>query len=126
MLHYLLGGDVAKAERCLALLKKADKNEVELHISELVVAELVWVLQSPRYNFTPERIRDLILPVVLLPGVRLASKGMYSDIFELYVEKHIDYIDAYNAVVMRKQGLNDIYSYDKHFDGMPGIQRREP
>lgn len=44
----------------------------------------------------------------------------------IYARKNIDYIDAYNAVLMRRLSLKAIYSYDKDFDKIEGIDRLEP
>jgi len=48
------------------------------------------------------------------------------DALALYGRKNIDYIDAYNAVSMRRFGLTEIYSYDEDFDAIEGIRRKEP
>jgi len=34
--------------------------------------------------------------------------------------------DAIHAAVMLNHGLIDIYSYDTHFDSIPGLKRRRP
>lgn len=115
-----------KAPRCRELLNKAERREISLHITELVIAEVVWVLQSKPYVLSPTQIRDLLMPVTELPGLELANKALYPKVFALYVEKGIDYIDAYNAVAMGKSGINEIYSYDRDFDGIAGITRLEP
>lgn len=91
-----------------------------------MIAEVVWVFQSKPYVLSPVQIRDRLLPVTELPGLELANKGLYAKVFALYVENGIDYIDAYNAVAMGKLGLNEIYSYDKDFDGIAGVNRLEP
>lgn len=127
ILRYLLRDDEAKAKRCLALLERAEKREIQLQTSDLVIVEVVWVLESPStYNLPRERIRDLLFLIIILPGVRLANKGIYGRIFELYLDQNIDFIDAYNAAYMEKQGLTQIYSYDTDFDRIESINRLEP
>ena len=37
-----------------------------------------------------------------------------------------DYIDAYHVALMERRGTTEVLSYDKHFDRVEGIQRREP
>jgi len=127
ILRYLLRDDETKAQRCLELLEKAERREITLRTTDLVVAELVWVLESPvTYNLPRERIRELLLPVILLPGLKLSGKKLYRQIFELYVDQGIDFIDAYNAIHMEKQGLTRIYSYDSDFGRIAGVSRIEP
>jgi predicted nucleic acid-binding protein len=127
ILRYLLRDDQIKAQRCLKLLEKAEKREITLRTTDLVIAELVWVLESPfTYNLPRERIRELLLRVILLPGLRLAGKRLYLQIFDLYVDLGIDFIDACNAVHMEKRRLTRIYSYDSDFDRIAGVGRIEP
>jgi len=127
ILRYLLQDDELKAQRCLELLEKAERREVILHTTDLVIAETVWVLESPSsYHLPKERIRALLLPIILLPGLRLIDKRLYRRIFDLYVNQDIDFIDAYNTAHMEKWGLAEIYSYDLDFDRIAGIIRLEP
>lgn len=127
ILRYLLRDDEIKAQHCLELLEKAQKREINLRTADLVIAELVWVVESPTtYNLPRDRIRELLLPVILLPGLKLPGKKLHRRIFELYVDQNIDLIDAYNAAHMEKQGLTRIYSYDPDFDGIAGVSRVEP
>jgi len=127
ILRYLLRDDEIRAQRCLELLEKAEKREINLRTTDLVIAELVWVLGSPAtYSLPRDRIRDLLLPVILLPGLKLPGKKLYRRIFELYVDQNIDFIDAYNAAHMEKRGLSQIYSYDSDFDRIAGVRRVEP
>ena len=117
ILRYLLRDDELKAQRCLELLEKAERREIKLRTTDLVIAEIVWVLESPAtYSLPRGSIRDLLLPIILLPGLKLPGKKLYRRIFELYVDQNIDFIDAYNAAHMEKRGLTRIYSYDSDFD----------
>jgi uncharacterized protein len=77
ILRYLTRDDPEKAERCLALLQRAERNEVALTTSEAIIAEVVYVLSSPRlYNLSPQRIRELLLPVLHLRGLKLPSRQL--------------------------------------------------
>ena len=44
----------------------------------------------------------------------------------IYIEKNIDFIDAYNAFMLKRDEIYEIYSYDKHFDRVGWIKRIEP
>lgn len=127
VLRYLLRDDEIEAQHCLELLEKAERREIALRTTDLVIAELVWVLESPvTYNLPREKIRNLLVPVILLPGLKLPGKKLYRQIFDLYIDQGIDFIDACNAVHMEKQGLTQIYSYDSDFDRIAGVSRVEP
>lgn len=125
LIHHLTGEDKEKAERCWRLLHSAEQRQVELVTSDLVIAEVVWVLQT-RSALSRQRIRDLLLPIVRLPGLRLANKAIWPRIFDLYCDRRVDLIDAYNAVWMDRVGVSQIYSYDTDFDRIEGIERIAP
>lgn len=127
ILRYLLRDDEAKAQRCLALLEKAERGEISLQSSDLVIAEVVWVLQAPTtYNLPREKIRDLLLPIIMLRGLKLPNKRLHIRAFQLYVDKNIDFIDAYHAAFMERRRLKKIYSYDTDFEQLESIKRLEP
>lgn len=126
-IRFLSSDDPEKAARCKTLFEKAMSGEIKLFTSELVIAELVWVLQSPgTYNQKPERIRELLLPLLTIKNIHFPNKELYPHILELYETKDVDYIDAYNAVLMQKKGITGIYSYDAHFDMIDNVERLEP
>jgi uncharacterized protein len=126
-IRFLSGDDAEKAFRCKVLFEKALSGHVKLFTSELVIAELVWVMQSPKtYNQRPEKIRELLLPLLTMKNLNFPNKELYPDILELFASCTVDYIDAYNAVTMQRKGISDIYSYDSHFDRIDNINRFEP
>jgi uncharacterized protein len=46
---------------------------------------------------------------------------------ELYEGEGIDFIDGYIAAVMEKNGIEEIYSFDrKHISRLRNITRKEP
>ena len=126
-IRFLSRDDEEKAAKCKTLFEKALAGEVKLFTSELVIAEVVWVLQSPKtYNQKPERIRELLLPLLTIKNLNFPNKELYPEVFELFASTNVDYIDAYNAVLMQQKGISDIYSYDIHFDLINNINRLEP
>lgn len=125
LIRYLTRDDREKAERCLQLLQRAEARELELATSELVIAEVVWVLQS-RTDLERSSIRDVLLPIISLAALRLPNKQLWPQVFDLYCDKRIDFIDAYNAVMMQRAGIEEIYSYDTDFDRLEGITRITP
>jgi predicted nucleic acid-binding protein len=44
----------------------------------------------------------------------------------LFTTKNIDLIDAFLSVKMIQEGIQEIYSFDQHFERLPGIQRLTP
>ena len=123
-IRHITADDPVQSPACLAFFQAIERGETTGWMSQLVVAEIVFVL-SRIYKLDRAGIRDAILPLLLLPGIKLDQKQTMSRVFELFVTTSIDYIDAYHAASLEGRG-GQLYSYDKHFDRLPGIQRLEP
>ena len=127
IIRYLTRDDPQKAQKCFELLQAAERDEVELITSESVIAEVVYVLSSPRlYGLSPERIRSLLLPIINLRGLKLSPRRLYLRALDLYATSRIDFEDALAVAHMERRGITEILSYDAHLDRIEGIERREP
>lgn len=127
ILRYLTKDLPDKAARCLALFQAADRGEVQLYTSEAIIAEVVYVLSSPRlYNLPRPRIRELLLPVIEIRGLKLTSRQLYHDALDIYASQKVDFEDALAVAHMKAMGMKQIASYDRHFDGFEGVTRVEP
>ncbi len=124
-LRYLTRDDPAKYERCRGVFRKAIEGEIEITTSAIVIAELIWTLSS-YYRVPKAEVIEKVSVIVGTESLIIPDKNVVADALVLYARRNIDYIDAYNAVFMRYQGLREIYSYDEDFDALEEIQRREP
>jgi predicted nucleic acid-binding protein len=126
-LRHLLNDDPQRSPACFALIQAIEQGHLTAGTSGLVIAELVFVLSSRRtYNLSRETIRDLLLPLIELSGLRLSGKRLYRRIFDLYTSLPIDYVDAYHAALMESRREPELYSYDTDFDRVPSLRRIEP
>jgi len=126
-LRFLTKDDPEKAESCKKLLQEASEGRIKLFTTDLVFAELIWVLQSPRtYNLSPSEISKMVIPLAMINGLNFPAKNYLPAMMELFVSSDIDFIDIYNAFMMRKQEIETIYSYDNDFDCLEEITRVEP
>jgi predicted nucleic acid-binding protein len=71
-------------------------------------------------------IRDSLLPLIDLPNIVLPGKQRFHQVFDYYVDLNVSFADAYHAVVLLHRGLDEVLSFDRHFDRIPGITRIEP
>lgn len=127
-LRYLIPGDEAKARACFALLQRVKTTEELATTSESVVAEIAYVLRSrAHYGLTPPEIGARLRPILALRGLKLANKKTFLRAFDLWdAHPSLDFEDVLTVAHMERQGLTDIYSYDRDFDAITGIQRLEP
>jgi len=125
-IRYLTNDEPALADRVEKLLDDAAAGSVQLVTTELVIAETVWVLESS-YKLKNREVAPLIRGILATPGLEVVNTDLISRALMLYELQNIDFVDASITVFMEKQGISDIYSYDKkHLARVTGINRREP
>ena len=125
-IRYLTNDDPAKADKVEKLLDDAAAGAVKLVTTEMVIAEVVWVLESG-YSLKNTNIAPLIRGILATPGLDVINGPLVARAIELYESTNIDFIDGYIAAVMEKQGITELYSFDrKHISRLNGIARKEP
>jgi predicted nucleic-acid-binding protein len=125
-IRYLTNDDPVKADRVEQLLEQAAEGTVALVTTEMVIAEIVWVLES-FYTLTASTIAPLIRGILATPGLEVINGPQLRRALELYEGEGIDFIDGYIAAVMEKHNIDELYSYDrKHISRLKRITRKEP
>jgi predicted nucleic-acid-binding protein len=125
-LRFLTNDDSQKARRAEVLFKKAVAGELTLQTSVLVVAEMVWTLES-FYGLARDDIAEKIGKIVNTPNLRCETSATVLEALDLYSGKNVDFIDAYHGVLLR--GAKDVHvvTYDrKHFGRMDWLTIVEP
>lgn len=125
IIRFLTNDDPKKADLCEKLFKHAKEGKQKLFISDLVIAETVWVLES-MYNYPKNKLTDCIQKILNTPNIETENKDLLLNAITLYQLEDIDYIDAYNATIMGNKNIKEIYSYDTDFDILSDIKRLEP
>jgi len=124
-IRHLMADDPVQSPACLALFQAIEREELTVWTSHLVVAEIVFVL-SRVYRLERADIRDIVLPLLSLPNIKLAQKQLFAQVFDLYATLPIDYVDAYHAALLLNRDAVSLYSFDADFDRVPGLRRQEP
>ncbi|TDI41906.1 MAG: PIN domain-containing protein [Acidobacteria bacterium] len=125
-IRFLTNDDPAKARRSERLFKKAIAGEVSLETSLLVIAEIVWTLES-FYKLAKPDIADKIGKILNTPNLKVQSVSTVLQALDVYVTKNVDFIDAYHGIMLRETGVKRVLTYDKkHFGRMDWLSISEP
>jgi predicted nucleic acid-binding protein len=124
-LRFLVNDVPQQADACEALFRKAIAGEEALYTTDMVIAEIVWVLES-YYELSGTEVRTKVEKILNTPNLTCDNKEIILHALALYDEKRIDYNDAYNACILKMKGIGEIYSYDKHYDRLSWLKRIEP
>jgi len=125
LLRHLLQDDPEQSMKASAFLERLEHGELKARIADTVVFETVFNLQR-RHGVTKAAIRDELLPLIELPAIELPNKHRLRRVFELYVDSNISFADAYHVALMEQLGIEEIATFDRDFDRLPGIRRVEP
>jgi len=108
-------------EKARILFEKAEAGKVKLETSELVIAEIVWVLES-FYGFTRKEITNLLVILLSSRNLKIANSSRISAAVQLYASGTMDFIDAYNIAYMKSRDMTKVATYDhKHYKKIEGI-----
>lgn len=121
LVRHLTGNPPAHARRATAYLQHAD----ELLVPDLVVAELVYVLES-FYDVKPQRVAELVRAVLAFPAVIVADDLLLLRALEVYEVDRLDFAEAYLVASAEASGIAAIASFDRSIDRLGTVRRIEP
>jgi predicted nucleic acid-binding protein len=124
LLRHILHDDPRLGSMATALIRRIENGELQARTSDTVVFETVYTLQRS-YKLPRPEIADVIQSILELPAIVLPFKQNYRRVFELFLSTNVGFADCYHAVQMQQLGLTEVLSFDRDFDKLPGIVRRE-
>jgi len=108
-------------QKAKELFEKAESGEVKLETSDLVVAEIVWVLES-YYDFSRAEIKEVIDTILETRNIRVANHARVKETIILYALGKVDFIDGYNISLIKTKGYKNVATFDiKHFKNVEGV-----
>ena len=121
-LRFLTNDDPVKAKRAETLFRQATKNQIHLTTSLLVIAEIIWTLES-FYHLSKADIASKVETILNTPNLFCSETETVLMVLDLYVQENMDFIDAFHAYALQTQGLSQIATYHhKHFKRVPWLE----
>ena len=125
-LRFLTNDLPVQADAVEKLLRQAEQNKIQLVTNSMVIAEIVWTLES-YYESEREDIQNKILAILNTSGLQIPESDLILKAIIWYAEKNVDFIDAYNAAWMEQEGMKKIYTFDqKHFARFDDVEVVKP
>lgn len=109
------------ARRATALLA----NETALLLSDLVLAECVYVLES-FYEVERPQVATLMRSAIALASIQTTDPSLLLRALEVYELDHLDFAEAYLVAQAEATGVGQIISFDRSIDKIDTVTRREP
>ena len=124
LLRHLRQDHPVLSPKATAILERIERGDLRVRTSDTAVFETVFTLQRT-YQVPRAEVAAALLPLLELPGLTLPGKRRYRQVFALYTSTALGFADCYHAVLVQQLRLPAIFSFDHHFDQIPGLQRRE-
>ena len=124
LVRFLVQDDPKQGAAAAALMEKAERREIVLHLDNLAVAEAVYVLIG-RYGRSRTEVADVLLSIIQNAGVETTEKETVADALRRFAAINVDFADAWLAA---RAALLDcpVASFDRDFDKFKDIKRFEP
>jgi predicted nucleic acid-binding protein len=107
-------------------MKRIESGDERVRTTDTVIFEVVYTLEK-FYSASRPEIRDALSDILSLPGILLPRKDSYRRVFELWVSHpRLSFADCYHAALVERLSLPAIISFDRGFDAITSIVRREP
>ena len=121
LLRFLRGDDARHSPAARTLFSDACDGKCVLVLTEVTVAEAVWVLAS-FYQTGREQIAEGLRKVILSAGVRCAKQDEMLDALQRFASTQCDFLDCYLAALAAASG-DHAATFDKDFDRFDDVKR---
>jgi predicted nucleic-acid-binding protein len=120
ILRFLLKEDPQLFQAVEPLFLQAEQGDLEIYIHPIIIAEIIWTLES-YYEYSKEKIAEVMIQLVEAKGVVAPDKEIIVGALQDYKEKNVDFIDSYLVQYANKKGPLTVYTLDKkHFSRLNG------
>jgi predicted nucleic acid-binding protein len=119
--RHLTGDPPDMAARATAYLG----TERELLLTDLVVAETVYVLES-FYEAPRHQVAQAVRSLVAFASILCVDRALLLRAIEVYETERIDFAEAYLVACAESTGVSKVASFDRSIDRINTIERIEP
>jgi len=107
--------------RAKAIVKRIDEGEPVL-TSVVHLSEVANVLEG---HLTPEDLNKYFNSILYRENITVCAvdHGLYRLANESFLVYGIGLNDAVASILMKQEGISEIYSFDTHFDKIAGVKR---
>jgi len=125
LLRFLAGEPPEMADEATRLFAAVADGAATLIVDDVVIAEAVSVLSS-FYKQDAARVADVLRAFLVQEGIEAPSRDVLLHALTFFEERRVDFVDALVAARMLASGVSSVFTFDAHFERLPGIQRLHP
>jgi predicted nucleic acid-binding protein len=121
LIRHLTGDPPEMATRATRFLAEAD----ELLLVDLIVAEVVYVLES-FYEAPRPQVAESVRSIIAFGPITVLDEAMLLRTIEVYEVHGLDFAEAYLVASAESSGIGAVASFDRAIDRVTTVQRIEP
>jgi len=121
LIRHLTGDPPSQAKRATEFLRGSH----ELILTDLVFAEMVYVLES-FYEVPRPEIAGMARSLLALPSIAASDHDLLLRAVEIYEVIRLDFAEAYLVAIAELSDVKRVASFDRQIDRVKSIQRVEP
>ena len=121
LVRHLTGDPPDQAARATKFLAAAD----ELLLPDLIVAEVVYVLES-FYEVGRRQVAELVRAIISFPPIVVLDSAMLLRALEVYETDRLDFAEGYLVAQAERSGVGEVASFDRAIDRVTTVRRVEP
>jgi predicted nucleic-acid-binding protein len=123
LVRHLTGDPPAMARRATRFLASAESGE--LLLADLVLAEVVYVLESV-YELDRPAVANAARAIVTFPAIAVDDPELLLRAVEVYENDRLDFAEAYLVASAERSGVRAVASFDKTVRRVSSIELIQP
>jgi len=124
-IRFFTGDPDNQTQESRKFLNQVSRGKYELFICDLIIAEIIYVLESI-YHLDRNAVVEKILAIVETDNTIIENRQVILRTLDLYEEKNIDFIDAYLASHSVKNNCDTIFTFDRDLKKIDFIKKIIP
>lgn len=126
LLRHVLHDHPDHSPRSSRVIEAIEAGARAVRLTDTIVFETVFTLEKT-YAVPRDAIREVLQPIIDLPGIVLPGKRLYTKVFDLWIQQAgLSFADCYHLCVARHLGIPTIISFDRKLNRLPGVTLVEP
>ena len=121
LVRHLTGDPAEMAAHATAYLR----SEADLLLTDLVVAETIYVLGS-FYEVPRPQVAEAVRSLLAMNSVTSVDSALLLRAVEVYEADRLDFAEAYLVACAESTGINKIASFERAIDRVGTLERVEP
>ncbi|MBU1000185.1 PIN domain-containing protein [Patescibacteria group bacterium] len=124
VLRFVLNNDPVLSPKSKNIIQKIQSGKTTAYLYTLALSEIIFTLEGS-YRLPKEQIVKTLSTLFNLPNIKVENHQLLKKAFNYYLDKNVNFPDAYYIALMSKKNIKEIYSFDRDFDKCSEITRLE-